>query len=541
MKKFISVILGLLLCITAFSFGCGPDDGKNGEEINASYIRRNADGTETFMVDGKPFLYLGVECRTEAFTNCDKTTFDEYEKYFEKAADIGFNVIAVSVNWSDIETEKDVYDFSVINKILGFGLKYGIKVDLLWYSALMCGTSHEWHLPEYIFTETPRYQMFTNGIEKTNINISTIYGEETFLRIDDKTFMQREGKVVKAIMEHVYEWEEAREFPNVLIGVQLYNEVDAFPENRLEKYQVSLNNQKITKDDAWKTICTAMDNCGKAFKSGKYKVVTRTNLLRPECGDLSSSGYSPIERAAQIYNLKNVDCVGYDPYLNDLSQLKISIKYYQENLKDNFTHIAENGRPNAKDQGEYLNPDGEILTAVSLNCGYILYELCSPKQFVKEGYGQGILDPETLEDYDYTDKIRTICRALKKVSEAAAAVNPDDFACFNIDSASGKTTWNKTVNTTDFTFNYNTEKGAKGFAIVYGDYIYAFSTDDASLTVSDGEIEEITFGETVNGEWQISGTVAAENGKLNLEKGKVYRIKAISCGKQTSDTDIYKG
>ena len=79
MKKLISVMLGLLLCFTAFSFGCGTENGGE-EETHVSYIRRNADGTETFMVDGKPFLYLGVECRTEAFSNCDKATFDEYEK-----------------------------------------------------------------------------------------------------------------------------------------------------------------------------------------------------------------------------------------------------------------------------------------------------------------------------------------------------------------------------------------------------------------------------------------------------------------------------
>ena len=564
LKRLLCLVISLTLLFTCLFVGCGDnnDDGDipDGAMV-VSYIRENADGTETFMVDGKPFLYLGVEVRTEAFTNCDKTTYAEYEKYFKASADLGFNVMAVSIDWDAIEPTKDNYDFDVINKILGFGEKYDIKVEFLWYSALMCGTSHEWHIPKYIFDETPRYQMFVNGVEKTYVNESSIYGTETFLRIDDKTFMERETKVVKALMEHVYLWEEARDFPKVLVGVQVYNEVDAFPEKRLEQNQVSLNGQKLTKDQVWDTICTAMNNCAKAFKSGQYQVITRTNLLRPESGELSSSGISPMKRAKQLYDLKYIDAIGYDPYLNDVSQLSKSIEVYQTELPKNFTHIAENGRPNAgivkgddnqplldadgnkiTDGGEYVNPDGEILVALSKNCGYIIYELASPKQFVTEGYGQGIIDAFTLKDFYYTDTIRQLCKAFKKISEIAGEVNPDDFAVFNADSASGKTVWAKTVNTTKIAFEFNTNKGAKGFAIVKDGYAYIYSNGDSTVKLSNGVFGEVSYGEMVNGVWQSEGTATLTDNILTPENHRLYRVQIKSIdGALISTTALFKG
>ena len=555
-KRMISLIATLTI-LSGTLVGCKPTN-KEPEvpkgAVIASYIRENADGTETFMVDDKPFLYLGVETRTEAFTNCDRTTYAEYEKYFKAAADIGFNVMAVSVDWADIETSKDVYDFDVINKILGFGLKYGIKVELLWYSALMCGTTHEWHIPKYIFDETPRYQMFTDGIEKEYVNISTIYGTETFLRIDDKTYMERETKVVKEIMSHVYDWEEAREFPKVLIGIQVYNEVDAFPEKNLEKYEVSIDGVKQTKDQVWNTICTAMDNCAKAFKSSKYQVITRTNLLRPESGDLSVSGISPMARAKQVYDLANIDCVGYDPYFNNLTDIKTSIDVYQNALPKNFTHIAENGRPNAgtktddndqtiTDEGQYINPDGEILVSISKNCGYIIYELASPMQFVTEGYGQGIIDAFTLEDFSYTETIRKITTAFRKVSPIAGDTNPDDFAVFNADSSSGKTVWtDKVIYTTKLSFDFDTSKGAKGFAIVKDGYAYIYSTDESTIAIGNGVLGEATFGSFVNGAWVSEGNATLTDNVLVPENDKVYRIKIETVnGALTSNTELFKG
>lgn len=536
------------VCAVSPLAGCSEGGGDNGgndlpeNAVIVSEIRRNADGTETFLVGGEPFLYLGAESRFEAYVNCDRASYEDYEKYIKAAADLGFNVLAVSVDWADIETEKDVYDFTVINRILGYALQYDIKIELLWYSALMCGDSHEWHLPDYIFEETPRYQMYVGGLEATSIENSTIYGERTFLRIDDETFMERERKVVEALMAHIYAWEEARSFPKVLIGVQVYNEADAFPEVRLDAYDVSLNGQKLTKDEAWNTVCTAMENCAKAFKSSPYQVITRTNLLRPACADLSSPGPSPIERAQQLYALESLDAVGFDPYFNHLTDLKTSILYYQAQLPQNFTHIAENGRTGTTGEGTYVNGDGEILLSISLNCGYILYELASPKAFDEGGYSQGIIDAYTLEDYSYTQAIRSMCFALRAVSPVAASVNPADFAAFNVDSSTGRETWSKTVNTTSVSCTFTTTQGAKGFAIVQDGYVYVYASGEATLTLGNGTFGQAERGSFADGAWAAQETRALENNTISLGGDGVWRIPVLSTeGALQSNTELFKG
>lgn len=542
LKKLLSVVCAVLFVFSAVSCGVTDENDDGGESVIASYIRCNDDGTETFMVGDKPFLYLGAESRFEAYVNCDRSTYDDYEKYVKTASDLGFNVLAVSVDWADIETEKGSYDFTVINKILGFGYKYDIKIELLWYSALMCGDSHQWHLPEYVFTETPRYEMYIGGVKKDVIENSTIYGERTFLRIDDKTFMERETNVVKALMGHIYEWEKARDFPKVLIGVQVYNEVDAFPEKRLDDYNVGIDGVKQTKDQVWRTICTAMSNCAKAFKSSPYKVITRTNLLRPQCADLTSSGFSPIERAVQLYETEYLDAVGYDPYFNNLSDLKKSIEFYQEKLPKNFTHIAENGRTGTTGEGSYVNGDGELLLAVSMNCGYILYELASPKTFDKGGYSQGIVTPDTLEDYSYTDKIRKMSKALRSVGPVAGAVNPENFAVFNADSSTGRENWNKTVNTTSVAFNFLTNKGAKGFAIVFDGYAYVYASEEATITLSNGVFGDAEKGYFSDGRWVTEESKALSDEKLSLNGDGTYRIRIVSSdGALVSNANLYKG
>ena len=48
-----------------------------------------------------------------------------------------------------------------------------------------------------------------------------------------------------------------------------------------------------------------------------------------------------------------------EAYFNHLTDLKTSILYYQAQLPQNFTHIAENGRTGTTGEGAYVNGDGE--------------------------------------------------------------------------------------------------------------------------------------------------------------------------------------
>ena len=50
-------------------------------------------------VDGKPFLMLGAQLRTDFFIQLDNKQLDELDKYFEYARSLNVTVVQVPISW----------------------------------------------------------------------------------------------------------------------------------------------------------------------------------------------------------------------------------------------------------------------------------------------------------------------------------------------------------------------------------------------------------------------------------------------------------
>lgn len=548
MKKFnraTGIILSALLCLTAFG-ACAKSEKK----VYSATISTSAQGVKGFETDGKPFLYLAGELRTEAYMNLDGKTSEDLRVYIEKAADLGVTVAKASVNWKDIEPQKDEYDFSVIRDLMQACYDNNVKLELMWYSVLMCGTSHSYHLPEYIVndkTTYPRLTYLIDGIEREFYINSTYYGEEFMLELNNPALMKRETKVIDGIMNYVYQWEEARNFPKVLFGVQVYNEADAFPGHYTgSRARVFLNGNEVDNDGAWAMLKEAMNNAGKAFKSGKYVPLTCTNLLRPQTSALGSDSgtVTPLSRSQELVDLEGIDFVGYDPYLQDLSALKKSIYAYDSEVSGNVTRIDENG-------GEYTNTDSLILLAASMNVGYTVYEIISPA-FFSDAHDQGIFDKRTFEDKivingeiedNYTARARTLIKGLTAAGSYAAATKRENFAAFNIVSNVPSDYWKKTLKTENVTLTFETDDAAIGYALQTDEYVMTFATQDAVLQLSNSKFCDAESGRyNAKDEFVSTGTAELKDGTtLEMKGGVFYRIKIAELGaKQISDTDLYK-
>lgn len=544
-NKAIAIVLSALLCL-AVAGACSGDEDK----VYSAKIAVSAQGVRGFETEGRPFLYLAGELRTEAYMNLDGKTAEDLHVYIEKAAELGFTVAKVSVNWKDIEPQKDEYDYSVIRELMQACYDNGVKLELMWYSVLMCGTSHSYHLPEYILSDRqtyPRLKYVIDGIERDFYKNSTYYGEEFMLHLNNPALMERETKVIGGIMDYVYQWEEARNFPKVLFGVQVYNEADAFPGHYTgNRAEVFLNGNKVDNNAAWAMLKEAMNNAGKAFKGGKYVPLTCTNLLRPQTAVLGSDSgtVTPLSRSQELVDLEGIDFVGYDPYLNGLSALKKSIYAYDSEVSGNVTRIDENG-------GEYTNTDGLILLAASMNVGYTVYEVISPAFFSNE-HDQGILDKETFGDKivvnggiedNYTARARTMIKGLRAAGSYAAGTKKENFAAFNIVLENPGDYCKQTIKTENVTLAFETQNAAIGYALQTEEYVMAFATQDAVLKLSNSKFSGAESGAyDANDEFVSTGTVSLKDGDtLEMQGGVFYRIKISETGKkQTSDTDLYK-
>lgn len=545
MKKLFTVLLGAVMAISAI--GCEtqtPPEVPDGQVVASKVSTKN--GVPYIEVDGKPFPYLAGEMRFEAYMNCDGATTEDYEKYVRAAAELGLTVITVSIDWRDLEPQKDTYDFEVVKAILGYAKQYDIKVEFLWYSVLMCGRSHSYHIPEYIVEDAatyPRYTVTQNGSTRDYFGDSTYYGRQFMLELDNPQLMEREKLVLEKLMQFIYDWEEARAFPKVLIGMQIYNEPDAFPEKHLEAHAMALRGQPQTKAQTWDKVRTAMNAAAKVVKTSKYSVYTRTNLLRPETRMLrDQSGFSPLSAAQAIYDLTYIDCVGFDPYFSTVSHLAASIEAYREALPSNVTHLAENG-------GEYTNTDSLLLLAASLNCGYTIYELASPL-FFAAAHDQGILDKNTLQDKyadsagtdNYTMRARTMINGLRAAG-VYLHTHRDNFAAFNVRSDYPSDYVSCRVETAHVGIHFESDNTALGYAIETDDgYLLAYSTQNATVALSNGVFSTVESGRYESDGFVKTGDAALTGNKLTMTANTFYRIKIDSTEKTLkSTTSQYKG
>ena len=146
MKRLYSLLAVLALILACSSADHPGNDGTSPEER-----------PYRLTVDGKPFLMLGAQLRTDFFRQLDGRRLDQLDDYFSLAAGLNITCVQVPVGWSDVETEYDVYSDEVIRTFIDYCEKYGMKLEILWFGSYMCGYSVEGHLPAYVVADTKTY------------------------------------------------------------------------------------------------------------------------------------------------------------------------------------------------------------------------------------------------------------------------------------------------------------------------------------------------------------------------------------------------
>ncbi len=514
MKKLLCILLSLC-CLTA-CFGCGGGGGKDssGDVVDddktiVSRIATAPNGYSYLEVDGKPFAYFGVESRLDAYMNCEKKTVEDFEAHVKAAADLGATVVAVPIDWRDLEIAKDDYDFRIIAALLEYANKYDIKIEFCWYSINMCGDSNSYQIPEYIWNDEktyPKYESSNKGV------FWGYYGYQGYMQ-PSKALMERETLMIEKLMDYVYNWDLVNGEKHPLIGVQVYNEPDGYPRWRVDQQYIKKDGQRISVEDAWADVYTLLDNAGKAFKRSKYNVYTRTNLtVLREATDF----------VEKIYDLEGIDSVGNDPYMESTGGIRDYITSFRETIPGNFNHIAEN-------KGVYTNTPSLMITTAIEGAGYMIYDLSTP-QYFKDNTGDpstidhGVLNVD-LTDKDHTPAVRATLKALAGAGDAAILANKGNFVAFNIESSHPDKAIKQIVNLKHLKAQFETQTGAVGFAIEYDGYCYLFATDEASVTLSGATFGDAEYGAYKNGVWTTDSQIIAENGVYNISNGKLCRIK----------------
>ncbi len=463
-------------------------------QIQVSKLATTPEGKTYVEVDGKPFAFMGAQVRLDALMNCEQKPVSSIEPYFKKAVELGVNCLQIPICWRMIEPQKDQYDFSVIDAVMGYCNKYNIKMELLWFSTNMCGESYSYLTPIYILSDKNR-RLARSG----DGDFWGYYGYMYALILDDEYVLERETEAVTRLFNHIRYWDSLNGGKHPVITAQIHNEPDIFVRWRYEQRSYKYRDgRQLTEADTWKMIMNSVDAVGQAVQNSSYKVLTRVNLVK---GDgIKPFPEAPSAAPKDIFDLKGIDFVAVDIYRNSVADVKYEVQAYAS-IPGNYALVAEN-------KGTYSYSPSLILTAFANGGGYDIYDLATSKFFLDnttdiEEVDHGVYTYD-LKPREVTEPTKAIVKGIVAAAEDIAVTAPQDFAAFNIAQDQPQQNLNETLHTSGLSVNFATSDGSLAFALDRGSYVVLYSTGNGTFTVNGN------FGQKIE---SVCGSVK----KINLQ------------------------
>lgn len=107
------------------------------------------DGRFALMVDGAPYLELGVQAN-------NSSAWPAYlDKVWPAAEQLHANTVELPIYWEQLEAVEGKYDFSVVDLILKQAREHHLRLVLLWFGTWKNGSSH--YTPSWIKQDQQKY------------------------------------------------------------------------------------------------------------------------------------------------------------------------------------------------------------------------------------------------------------------------------------------------------------------------------------------------------------------------------------------------
>ena len=532
MIKKSAIALACVMLFGAFAGACnqGNSDSSQtevGEYYVASKLNKTEDGRIYVEVDGEPMLYTGAQVRIDGYVHLDDWSFDELEDQFIKASSMNVNTVQLPLCWNDLEPQEGQYDFRSVRKLLDWALEYDLRIEFLWFTY----QGGQFYCPQWIWEDEETYPQYQCNIKGQVWGKS---GSVGYLVYTTPKLLEKERLVIGELTDFIYDWEKENDFHVIVTGYQIHNEPDNFPRWGISQREVKTpdGSRYLTDREAWNDVLTSLDNAGKAFKSSKWRALTRVNLTT-----LTGSGEQWKEFAPDVFELEGIDMVGDDTYTNVIASQKTSMANLMGEEFDysNFAHVAENA-------ANYTNTASLCLSAIAQGAGYLLYCLQLPYEYVRnetnwDKWEQGVYNVDGTEKA-HTAEVRSILYGLKNAGTQMAIANTADIAAFNVDTDIPLDETTQEISTTAVSLKFHTDQKAIGFAVYYDGYVTVYCTQASTIELGNADFTAVEYGTFSGYDFQSAGEATLQNGNtLQAEAGKLYRIKVENIqGKLNSNT-----
>jgi beta-galactosidase GanA len=306
------------------------------------------DGRYALMVDGAPYLMLGVQAN-------NSSAWPAYlDKVWPSAETLHANTVELPIYWEQLEVTPGKYDFSVVDLILKQAREHHLRLVLLWFGTWKNGSSH--YTPEWIKLDQQKYPFLLNKDGQTVDSPSTF--SPARLEADKAAF--------RALMRHLKQTDSER---TVLI-VQVENEAGvwggvrdfspeaekAFAERVPDKLIAGLRKQPGTwrqvfgdeADETFQAWCVAayieqVAAAGKAeYPLPLYVNAALRDPLHPGHAPSYESG-APTDNNIGLWKIAapSISLVAPDIYMDDYARYMKVIELYKRS--DNPLLIPETG------------------------------------------------------------------------------------------------------------------------------------------------------------------------------------------------------
>lgn len=501
--KFLSLIIFIFftiqLCISCSESQTEPP--AYSDTIVVSKLAKTNTGKPYISVDGKPFLMLGAQLRTDYFIQLEGKSLDELDPYFKLARSLNITCVQVPISWKDIEPKKGQYSNKFISKFIELCNKYDMKLEILWYGSYMCGYSVQGYIPDYVVFDEKTYPSY---------NLDKSYqgwlGKQYWLKPDNNVLIDREGKAIAYMMNAIWEYDCKNGGHRTVIGIQIENEPDMLATRHTLPGQPL---EGVSAETIWPGLINLLDKLGQVVKNSKYKCYTRVNMTN------TYADY--IARSSGIAATSGIDFVGVDPYQNTISQIKTSINYYST-IADNFSHIAENG-------GEFDNNDILELLSFTMGAGYDVFEVVTTKSpLLADWTLRGVYNTD-FSTKPQTQKLIDANNIYRKAWVDLAIADNKNILGFNLSTDRGQEITTESKNTDHVTVQWTTTQRGIAFAIERDGYLTVASTKADKMVFSRAQLSNIEIGYyNSNGTW-IKISSADLRDELVMTPGYIYRMK----------------
>ena len=463
-----------------------------------------------------------------------------------------------------VSEDKDEYDWSYLDKYLGWAEEIGLKVEILWFATDTCSITSDNRVPFYVYNH---YQLSMADVDKPFFkkqsgDWAVAYGIYWYLMCkNDPNMKAQEAATLKALFNHVAEFDAENGNKNTVVGCQVSNEPNV---SRLHNGSVYDANgtkvqhcmcetcQKLKKelnlsDQGFRdyTMFEYNNNLAKAVKTSNYPVWTRVNNVQGnDAWGVTYNEQKRREGGTDKDGGTYLDFIGLDPY-----------GWGRKNLYDYGTGSYSTGQnlPVVMESGGENSMSALMMLATVAGGGfYNVYDLCS-----SDGhhlYDQN-MQPRVIAAGDkylpeggtYIEDVRNHNKLLNKIAYELAVKKPDslggkDLLFFNCEGTELQNiNVTKQIEGMDVTYKSNT-RYASGIAVKRsGNEVVLLNTQgkDATFTLSQiaDDVKSVEYGQYEGTEW------ASDAGEVSYQKSGsdlVVKMPVFSCVRVETNSELPK-